>query len=219
MIYFLEDSATRRIKIGTSIDPSRRVREIQTSSPTKLLAITEGGKQEERALHERFSHLREHGEWFTPDWDLWEFIANIPGHNLELSQQLISRECAETILPALIAKISFDDPGAYATGLTWSMEDGVGESKKDWHSDMTRAFPGPVGYLGDLDRALNMSEGIEEEIFDAIVAYRRLIRRAIAESRFEQRFVPSFVRWMLESRWNWTDAEHLQPWRRTARRA
>lgn len=60
--YFVRGTVTGLIKIGTSIDPVRRLAELAKngSEPLDLLAI--GG--DERDLHQRLSSDRVHGEWF-----------------------------------------------------------------------------------------------------------------------------------------------------------
>lgn len=74
-VYFVR--AGNRIKIGMSSDVPRRVKSLQTASsePLQLLAIKQGGRAEEKSLHDRFAHLRQHGEWFTAAPELLAFIA------------------------------------------------------------------------------------------------------------------------------------------------
>ena len=73
------------IKIGYSIDPTRRLREIRTGIGTKVpddidrartvLVQTEpGGRSRERDLHQRFKHLHHWGEWFTEAPELTDYI-------------------------------------------------------------------------------------------------------------------------------------------------
>jgi hypothetical protein len=54
------------IKIGHSIDPTGRLRDIQACSPVELsiLATRQGGEMRERAYHWQFSNFRRRGEWF-----------------------------------------------------------------------------------------------------------------------------------------------------------
>jgi Meiotically up-regulated gene 113 len=53
-------------KIGYSIDPMKRLKEIQTGFPypLKLVWMQEGDTNYERELHNRFEHYRTYGEWF-----------------------------------------------------------------------------------------------------------------------------------------------------------
>ena len=64
--YFIgAEDHTGLVKIGcTSFPVDRRVRFMQTGSPVVLSAwrVIDGDFEQE--LHERFGHLRHHGEWF-----------------------------------------------------------------------------------------------------------------------------------------------------------
>jgi len=77
MIYFLQSTTGGTIKIGHSVDvDARRIQlEAHYGQPLALLATMPGGRPEERAIHERFSHLR-YGqtEQFHPAADLLDFI-------------------------------------------------------------------------------------------------------------------------------------------------
>jgi hypothetical protein len=70
MIYFVEAVGLDRVKIGTVKDDralAARLEAFATASPVKvrLLGVTEGGRDEERALHDRFAVHRVRGEWFA----------------------------------------------------------------------------------------------------------------------------------------------------------
>ena len=55
-----------RYKIGFSITPQKRVRQIQSPYPVDLICIiqTDDMLSLENKLHARFDHARKHGEWF-----------------------------------------------------------------------------------------------------------------------------------------------------------
>jgi hypothetical protein len=74
MIYFIQDTETRRIKIGVSAEPNQRLRQLQTAhaAELKLIAVMDGSRIEEQALHQLFTRKR--GEWFEPTHDLLAFI-------------------------------------------------------------------------------------------------------------------------------------------------
>ncbi len=74
MIYFIQDTENRRIKIGVSAEPAQRLKQLQTShaSELKLIAVMDGTRSEEQALHQLFTRKR--GEWFEPTRDLLAFI-------------------------------------------------------------------------------------------------------------------------------------------------
>jgi len=61
------DNNNGAIKLGLSHNPPLRLASLQTGSPTRLslLAFRPGTALDEQALHERFGHLRLHGEWFS----------------------------------------------------------------------------------------------------------------------------------------------------------
>lgn len=56
-------------KIGISTDVHRRMLALRASGghPITVMLTFVGGRDEEAALHKEFAHLRQHGEWFTPD--------------------------------------------------------------------------------------------------------------------------------------------------------
>lgn len=74
MIYFIQDTRTRAIKIGTSHNPVARLKALQTAHPSQLvlLAVMDGGAVEEHALHREFTRLQ--GEWFQSTPELLSFI-------------------------------------------------------------------------------------------------------------------------------------------------
>jgi hypothetical protein len=76
MIYFAR-LATGSIKIGTAVDPQKRIKGLASVYDTSviLLGTMPGGPEEERAIHQRFDHLRlGKKEQFRPGPDLLEFI-------------------------------------------------------------------------------------------------------------------------------------------------
>jgi hypothetical protein len=79
-IYFVSAEPSGPIKIGvTEGSPAARLYSLQTGSPVplKLMGVVRGvERQYESALHERFRHLRMHGEWFARGGDLVQFIAD-----------------------------------------------------------------------------------------------------------------------------------------------
>lgn len=74
MIYFIQDTHSRSIKIGVSRKPVQRLGILQVAHHSELILIglMDGGEQEERALHQLFTRKR--GEWFEPTRDLLVFI-------------------------------------------------------------------------------------------------------------------------------------------------
>ena len=65
-IYFIQELASRHIKIGCTINPSRRIRSLYLTIPgnIQVLGIFPGSVYLEKDLHFRFRELRVKGEWF-----------------------------------------------------------------------------------------------------------------------------------------------------------
>ena len=68
-VYFLQGQCGGAIKIGYSINPEKRLRELQTGYPDTLiiLLMIPGSEASESALHRQFEASRLNGEWFRPD--------------------------------------------------------------------------------------------------------------------------------------------------------
>lgn len=76
-VYFVQPVDGGPIKIGHSVNVPTRLKELETiyARPLALLATIPGGRDEERAIHERFSALRfGKTEQFRPESDLLAFI-------------------------------------------------------------------------------------------------------------------------------------------------
>ena len=71
-VYFLQDSLSKDIKIGSGGSPKQRRADLQTGNPRRLVLLGSmpGGKPEEKMLHRQFAQYRlnEGGkEWFRYD--------------------------------------------------------------------------------------------------------------------------------------------------------
>ena len=79
-VYFIQYGNSSRIKIGHASEPLERIRNFQCGCPEKItiLALIDGGRETERAIHQRFAHLkvRARGEWFMLDDELRAFVAS-----------------------------------------------------------------------------------------------------------------------------------------------
>ena len=69
MIYFVQETGSGRVKIGFSQKPSHRVSKIASDAPHPIVywGAIEGTREDEAALHAKYSAQRAHGEWFHPD--------------------------------------------------------------------------------------------------------------------------------------------------------
>lgn len=67
-LYAIAGVATRRVKIGRAVSAWARLEQLQSASPDPLvlLAFADGRGIYEGMLHEYWSGLRLHGEWFSP---------------------------------------------------------------------------------------------------------------------------------------------------------
>ena len=76
-VYFLRIAENGPIKIGTAIDPSRRIKGLQAAHHRKLvlLGTMRGGSRTEREIHRAFKTSRLSGEWFRTSKRLLAFIA------------------------------------------------------------------------------------------------------------------------------------------------
>lgn len=65
-VYFLECELSGRVKIGITDNVARRIRDIQSMSPTtlRLIGSIVGTGGTEAAWHQRWGKMRLHGEWF-----------------------------------------------------------------------------------------------------------------------------------------------------------
>lgn len=73
-VYFMRSGAL--IKIGWTVNLSTRAIQLQvgSSEPLELMLALPGERQDEKALHQQFQHLRVRGEWFRGDQELLSFI-------------------------------------------------------------------------------------------------------------------------------------------------
>ncbi len=77
-VYVIGPPGSGRVKIGTSLNPQKRLKELQTGNPDRLevLWAAPGGRDLESALHRTFSAYRIEGEWF--DFGTIEPVGAIP---------------------------------------------------------------------------------------------------------------------------------------------
>jgi hypothetical protein len=77
-VYFLAcEGAPGRVKIGWSVDPDQRRKQLQsTGTPGELVELLRlpGTDEDERALHAKFATARVSGEWFDADMPVMSAI-------------------------------------------------------------------------------------------------------------------------------------------------
>jgi len=68
-VYLIQSLEEGYYKIGVSIHPTKRIKQLQTGNSAELKLIevykTEFAHQIEKALQRRYTHLRKEGEWFN----------------------------------------------------------------------------------------------------------------------------------------------------------
>ena len=150
-VYFIRATeGPPRIKIGlAATSVSRRIAELQTGSPVKLELLhklpVENPLMVEREMHNRFAHLRVHGEWF--DDSSGEIAAFCSGEiDLDKLRAIFVR-----IIPsgpqyshsAWQSEAFILDPEPGASGLIWSNTPPAAE--------LLQHVPGRVGYFWERD--------------------------------------------------------------------
>lgn len=109
-VYFLQVGNNGPVKIGCSERATAwdRFDSIQTGhyEPLRMLAILEGGRTMEKALHALFRPYRMRGEWFKPDGDfkkVLRFLPPCPGRKDEVTH-MIAIEGEKIVLKPINAK-------------------------------------------------------------------------------------------------------------------
>lgn len=69
-VYFIQDGRKGAVKIGMTVDPEKRLRDLQTGNPRTLRIrhVIPGDRSTEKALHARFEPARIRGEWFGREY-------------------------------------------------------------------------------------------------------------------------------------------------------
>jgi hypothetical protein len=79
MIYFVQGTITKNIKIGFTEDFDRRFhKDLRSSDLLVCLNLIDGEPGEEATLHHRFEKHASHHEWFYPAPELLEYINSLP---------------------------------------------------------------------------------------------------------------------------------------------
>lgn len=78
-VYFIGCRGLPYVKIGKAVSPRQRLRDLQSGCPVELFIMATTKDFTEDILHKRFDHSRVRGEWFKLDWELQNFINQLPG--------------------------------------------------------------------------------------------------------------------------------------------
>lgn len=109
-IYFIATEDYRQVKVGVSKDPKKRLKDLQTGCPVKLVLVGEifGGYSRERELHEIFLGTRTsaNNEWFDLRGRVLAFM-----EKEKLIQATYAQEChrARSIREAMWDLLSDDE--------------------------------------------------------------------------------------------------------------
>ena len=114
-VYFAQRRAGGLVKIGWSRSVKVRMGAVRAN----VIGAIPGERETERALHERFAHLRTRGEWFRPGRDLLAYIrSEAQGHEPDSETALtgVRLPAAWLVRFDRIAK-SMSEPGRRVTRL------------------------------------------------------------------------------------------------------
>jgi hypothetical protein len=88
LIYVIRNDRDGFLKIGFSDDPMKRLKQLQTATPYKmeLVAVFEGERDLEAAIHRHLRHHRLSGEWFAWSWTVTELVRRLQGCPLAVDE-------------------------------------------------------------------------------------------------------------------------------------
>lgn len=81
VVYFIRDASAGTVKIGCTTASKARISQMQchNSGALEIMATIDGTREDEKALHTQWKHLKIRGEWFRLTDELSEFIAGLAG--------------------------------------------------------------------------------------------------------------------------------------------
>lgn len=128
VVYLIGAEGLDMVKIGTTADVNQRVRAMQTGLPLTLSVLwtCEGGRELERALHDKFRAHNHRGEWFDltslgdPVAVVSEAVrALAPGLGLPIPPPRVSPDLARTPVAPMIPGCVRMERTLSARPLTW----------------------------------------------------------------------------------------------------
>lgn len=98
-IYFIQSLDNKRIKIGISRSPIKRLRALQVGSSERLnlLFYVDGWREVEKEYHKKFAHLRHCGEWFDFDPVLYECMVDLWRNRQAHRAKFMDTKCSKEI--------------------------------------------------------------------------------------------------------------------------
>lgn len=107
-IYFIRMGIDGPVKIGSAVNPEKRLGQLQTANPYRLtlMAKVPWIAGEEQRLHEAFRHAQMVGEWFRPEPELIAHIASLTGELYEAPWSAHSRPGAAGVLHAVDGEVA-----------------------------------------------------------------------------------------------------------------
>ena len=153
LTYFIRDTLTGYIKIGTSIDPQSRMKTLQTGCPGKLELVATTRIPEFR-IHEKFKDACTRGEWFSPNPELLNYIEEKCNAQVDMktvkiaamaypeavessSTDVISYTCRGNLLHS--GQVRPDDEWEwYETGVARFLDEFVTDSHMDYDDEEDR---------------------------------------------------------------------------------
>ena len=93
MIYCIINPEHKQAKIGYSANPASRLKQLKTGCPFPLsiAAVIQGTVQDERALHQKFAHLRGQGEWFSYAPELREHFQFASNSSVKVYESVLAQ--------------------------------------------------------------------------------------------------------------------------------
>jgi Meiotically up-regulated gene 113 len=78
-VYVIKAISQNAVKIGFSKDPTKRLADLSTASPSplELVAAIPGTMSDEKALHDRFADYRKNGEWLELDGAVLQWVRSL----------------------------------------------------------------------------------------------------------------------------------------------
>ena len=110
MIYFIQDTVTKAVKIGHGVNPEKRLEQCQVGNANALtmIGVLEGGRPEERLLHQRFASHRMRGEWFRGDDKLLSAIRAMPIKEISFMEWVFRQSGRGDLIGDLSEDLSID---------------------------------------------------------------------------------------------------------------